>query len=407
MNSAFQVITVSQLLRFVKSVLEDQKPLADLLVAGEVSNLSLHRATGHIYFTLGTEGCTVRCVMFRRYAQALRTLPEEGRLVMVRGSATVYDRDGSVELLAYDIQTMGEGAKAQALDALKTKLSAEGLFDERRKKPFLPYPAAVGIVTSREGAALQDIIRTFSLHNRAVRLLLYHASVQGVSAPDEIIAALDALESDGECACVILARGGGSSEDLSAFNSERLVRRIAACRLPVISAVGHETDVTLCDLAADARAATPSSACRLACRSAEETLTRISSLSGELTLRIQKRLQEIQRRLENASALFSAHAPETILKKNRQNLEYLIKLLSDLQQAHTERLTARLNRAVGLLDGLNPARLLSRGYAITTKNGRAVTDIAVIAPGDMVTTAVCGGFFTSEVIRTERAGDKV
>lgn len=280
MIGGFQVLTVSQLHRYVKSLLEEQKLLTDLMVQGEVSNLSANSASGHLYFSLKDGGSLIRCVMFSRYAQGLRRLPKVGASVLVRGAVTLYERDGAFQIIVYDIQEMGAGTQSVDLEELKQRLYREGLFDPEHKLSLPEIPETVGIITSRDGAALHDVVETFRQHNPAVRLILYPATVQGAAAPATIIAALDALEQDRYCDCVIIARGGGSDEDLSAFNDEALTRRVYACRIPVISAIGHEVDYTLLDLVADARASTPTAACRVASPSREELLGEIDELRG-------------------------------------------------------------------------------------------------------------------------------
>ena len=280
--AGFQVLTVSQLHRYVKSLLEEQKNLSDLMVQGELSNVSQNSASGHLYFSLRDGGGLIRCVMFSRHAQRLRGLPQPGAMVLVRGSVTLYERDGTFQIVAYDVQTLGAGAQQAGLDQLRERLLAEGLFSPQHKLPLPRLPGTVGVITSRDGAALQDILRTFGDHNPWVRLIIYPATVQGAQAPQTILRALDQLEAEGLCDCAIIARGGGSAEDLSAFNDEALARRVYACRVPVISAVGHEVDYTILDFVADARAATPTAAARMAAPSRQELLEQADALGESL-----------------------------------------------------------------------------------------------------------------------------
>ena len=261
--AGFQVLTVSQLCRYVKSLLEEQRQLEDVMVKGEVSNLSFKQMSGHLYFSIRDEGGLVRCVMFSRYVQNLPEIPENGAFVLVRGAATLYERDGAFQLMVYDIQPLGAGQGKQDMDALKRRLQGEGLFDPARKRPLPPFPDTIGVITSREGAALQDIIRSFRRRGYGGRLILYPCLVQGAGAPASVLRALDAMEQENLCQAAVIARGGGSSEDLSAFNDEELARRVCRCGVPVVSAVGHEVDFTILDLVADARAATPTAATEL------------------------------------------------------------------------------------------------------------------------------------------------
>ena len=247
MAAGFQVLTVTQLCRYVKSLLEEQRQLGDVLVKGEVTNLAYRQSSGHLYFSIRDEGGLIRCVMFSRYVQSLPELPEEGALVLVRGAATLYERDGAFQLITYDIQPLGQGRGRRDLDALKRRLAEEGLFQGEHKRPLPRFPDAIGVITSPEGAALQDILHTFRRRGYSGRLILYPCAVQGAGAPASILRALEQLEGEGLCQAVIIARGGGSSEDLAAFNDEALAYGAYNCPVPVVSAVGHEIDYTILD----------------------------------------------------------------------------------------------------------------------------------------------------------------
>lgn len=396
--AGFAVLTVSQLHRYVKSLLEEQKQLSDLMVQGEVSNLSQNSTSGHLYFSIRDNAGLIRCVMFSRYAQGLRVRPQVGAMVLLRGSVSLYERDGSFQMVVYDLQQLGAGLQQVTLDQLREKLLAEGLFSPQHKKPIPALPQTVGIITSRDGAALQDILRTFQHHNPAVRLILYPAVVQGVTAPQAICDALDRLEGAGLCDCVIIARGGGSSEDLAPFNDEGLARRVFSCQVPVISAVGHEVDFSILDLVADARAATPTAAVQLAAPSRDALLEQVTQLEERLVSLQQQAIHRRKNRLTQLDLLLDARSPEQAVKKNRQRHEYLLKLFMHHQQGLLTRLEERLHHATGSLSRLNPAALMARGYTITTQGGRVLTRGADVQPGQHLTTRLTDGDLTSTVV---------
>ena len=391
------LISVAQLTRYVKSLLEEQRQLKDLLVRGEICDLYYRSASGHLYFSLREGESQLRCVMFSRYASQLKKWPEEGSAAVVRGTVSLYERDGSFQLIAYDIQTLGKGMHKETLEELKKRLYQEGLFDPGRKKPLPSMPRTVGVITSPEGAALQDIISTFHRLNPMVRLIVYPAAVQGDKAASSVMAALDRMDGEGLCQSCVIARGGGSSDDLSAFNDEALARRAAVCRIPLVSAVGHEVDYTILDFVADARAATPTAACQL--------MTGSVSLLREEVLRRQRRLEDsyrgklesIRRRTERLSLLLSQNSPRNELKKNRQTLEYLIKSMQDIQQRRLERLRNQTLSTLARLELVNPAALLLRGYSITWQGDRVLRHAADALPGQTLRTRLEDGEVFSSV----------
>ncbi len=404
--AGFQVLTVSQLHRYVKSLLEEQKNLSDLMVQGELSNVSQNSASGHLYFSLRDGGGLIRCVMFSRHAQRLRGLPQPGAMVLVRGSVTLYERDGTFQIVAYDVQTLGAGAQQAGLDQLRERLLAEGLFSPQHKLPLPRLPGTVGVITSRDGAALQDILRTFGDHNPWVRLIIYPATVQGAQAPQTILRALDQLEAEGLCDCAIIARGGGSAEDLSAFNDEALARRVYTCRVPVISAVGHEVDYTILDFVADARAATPTAAARMAAPSRQELLEQADALGESLLFLEEQLLDRRAGQLRQLDLLLDARSPGGAVKRNRQTHEYLVKLLVSNEEARIARLEERLRHATESLGRLNPASLMARGYTITSRSGRVLTRGADVRPGEVLHTLFEDGEVTSAVLSYEARKDR-
>ena len=258
------VLTVSQLNTYLRAVIEEDDHLSSVFVCGEISNFTNHIRSGHWYFSLKDENSILKAVMFRTANQRLRFRPESGMRVIVRGRIGVFERDGVYQLYAEDMQPDGTGALALAFEQLRRRLEAEGLFRAERKKTLPPFPATIGVITSPTGAARRDIENVLGRRFPAANILFAPVLVQGENAPEQLAAAVARMNRDGRADVIIIGRGGGSAEELWAFNDERVVRAVAASEIPVISAVGHETDVTLCDFAADRRAPTPSAAAELA-----------------------------------------------------------------------------------------------------------------------------------------------
>lgn len=403
--------TVSQLVANLKLVLEDHPALSDIWVQGEISNFK--RATsGHCYFTLKDSSAAIPCVMWRNDAQRLAQLPVDGDRVVVHGRVSIYEAQGKVQLYADELQAAGVGILYQELEALKARLAAEGLFDLERKRPLPPWPGRIGVVTSSEAAAWRDILRTLRARYPLSEVMLSPAAVQGVDAPPQIVAAIDLLNrwsSQVEPVDVILvARGGGSIEELWAFNDERVVRAVAGSAVPVITGVGHETDQTLVDLAADRRAATPTAAAALAVPDSTEVSQQVLALRGRLARAMTAQLGEERQRLDQARRALLRESPERQLAGWRQRVDELSQLLVrslghrlELQQAQVAGLRNRLV-------ALDPQRVLGRGYAIVRRADTAevVTAADQVAIGDPLRITVHDGSIDSTVTGTdqERAG---
>lgn len=396
--AGFRVLTVSQLCRYVKSLLEEQRVLEDVMVKGEVSNLAYKQMSGHLYFSIRDDGGLIRCVMFSRYVQNLRDLPENGAMVLVRGAATLYERDGVFQIVVYDIQPLGAGQGKQDMDALKRRLQQEGLFLPEHKLPLPPFPDTIGILTSREGAALQDIIRSFRRRGYGGKLILYPCLVQGAGAPASVLRALEAMEKEGLCQAAVVARGGGSSEDLSAFNDEALAYGVYRCGVPVVSAVGHEIDVSILDLVADARAATPTAAAELLVPDREALAQRVEKLREAVAARAKEQVRRQKLRLFQDMRLLSAKSPGESVKKNRQKHDYLVRLLLDTQRQKTRALRERTLSLLRQLELLNPAAVLRKGWSIATVEGKVLTTVEDVREGQELTTILADG----EVVSTVR-----
>ena len=376
-----QGFSVSEVNQYLKQLLESQSDLHHIPVLGEVSNFKRY-ASGHCYFTLKDEKSALKCVMFKSSAAHLSFTPQNGEKVVALGSISVYERDGVYQLYVSAMRRQGIGDLMQAYEALKEKLTKEGLFDESRKKALPRLPRAIGIITSPSGAAVHDIITVSRRRNKGVKLILYPASVQGEEAAGEIVHAIDFFQRNHLADLLIVGRGGGSIEDLWAFNEEPVVRAIAASKIPIISAVGHETDFTLSDFAADVRAATPSQA-------AEFAVIDVAAY-------------------RNGIVFYWDKAAKLLEKKIHEDAQLADSLQQELVQAMEAELDAkkhRLSLMAAKLSALSPLTVLSRGYTITTAAGhRAVQSVSDVSAGDTIRTTVADGTISSVVsgIKKER-----
>ena len=369
-----QGFAVSEVNQYLKQLLESQSDLHHIPVLGEVSNFKRY-ASGHCYFTLKDEKSALKCVMFKSSAVRLSFTPRNGEKVVALGSISVYERDGVYQLYVTAMRRQGVGDLMQAYEALKEKLTKEGLFDASRKKALPRLPRAIGIITSPSGAAVHDIITVSRRRNKGVKLILYPVKVQGEEAAGEIVHAIDFFQQNHLADLLIVGRGGGSIEDLWAFNEEPVVRAIAASEVPIISAVGHETDFTLSDFAADARAATPSQA-------AEFAVIDVAAY-------------------RNGIAFYLDKAAKLLEKKIHENAQLADSLQQELAQAMGAELEAKkhmLSLMAAKLSALSPLTVLSRGYTITTTAGhRAVQGASDVSVGETIETTVADGTISSVV----------
>ncbi|WP_195283379.1 exodeoxyribonuclease VII large subunit [Harryflintia acetispora] len=398
-------ITVSQLNRYVKARLDEDYRLQDLLLSGEISNFNNHYRSGHFYFVLKDKDAAVHAVMFRSNAQSLRFLPADGMKVVVRCSVSLYERDGSYQVYVREMFPDGAGALYLAFEQLKAKLSKEGLFDETRKRELPRYPQTVGIVTSPTGAAVQDMINILSRRWPLCEVRFAPATVQGDGAAGSIIAALRALTGEGKSELIIVGRGGGSFEDLFCFNDEALAREIYRCPVPVISAVGHETDYTICDFVADLRAPTPSAAAELAVPDMREVCFLLGNLEASMGDTLGRKLKGYESRLQNAAALAHSHAPMARLREAQQRVDSLGERLR-AQMAQQMRLRReRLHAQGALIESLSPLRTLARGYSVLKKEGEGVRSVSQVRRGDALTAFLADGqlSLTVEEIKKTKA----
>ena len=395
-RKAMGAISVTELNGIIKSLIDGNKMLSSVTVTGEISNFKAH-SSGHLYFSLKDEGGQVKAVMFRGSAQSLRFLPENGMRVIATGSVSVYSRDGSYQLYVNSMNPDGVGALYLAYEQLKAKLYEEGLFDADRKMPIPTCPERVGVITSPTGAAVRDIINVITRRMPSTEIILYPALVQGEGAEESLVRALGYFEKSQSVDVIIIGRGGGSIEDLWAFNGERLARMIASMTIPIISAVGHETDFTITDFVADLRAPTPSAAAELAAPDCRELLMRIS-LSHERCDRALERLIDVYReRLLAITSSESIALPSTMLA---EKYEMLRSVEDGLRLALSESIAnARSRFAViaGKLDALNPISVLSRGYSLVYKDGASVSSTESISRGDEITIKMSSGSLSATV----------
>ena len=375
-----EVITVSALNRYVKTLLDANDILFDLALRGEIANFVQNARSGHCYFTLRDEASSVKAVMFRTDARRLAFRPEEGMRVVVRCRATLYERDGAFQLYVNDMFPDGIGAAQLALEQLKARLEKEGLFDAEHKKPLPAFPKCIGVVTSKTGAALQDIRNVIARRWPSVRLLLCPVTVQGFEAAQQVAAAIRTLDQRKEVDEIIVARGGGSREDLWVFNAEIIARAAYHCKKPLISAIGHEIDYTLLDFVADRRAPTPSAAAELAVPDRAEQMRILQDLQQNIRKNMQKRfdlcynsLEQYNFVLEQSSARRNWQKKSGELQQMQQDVQH--EMCRQLQSAQQE-----LQHAAVLASSLNPYKVLARGYAMITAPDGTILSQADLRP---------------------------
>lgn len=394
------VLTVAELTRRIRERLEWDPRLQDLWVRGEVSNLRLHAPSGHAYFSLKDEQAVLRCVMFRDAVQRLAFRPADGMQVVARGRIGVYEREGSYQLYVSELHPHGVGALYVALEQLKARLAAEGLFDPARKRRLPMLPRCVGIVTSPVGAAVRDMIQVARRRFPGVSLVVAPVLVQGDGAAEQVARAIQLLNHHGGVDVIVVARGGGSLEDLWAFNDERVVRAIASSAVPVVTGIGHETDFTLADLAADVRAPTPSAAAELVVPDRRQLLLRLEGLARRLVRALETSAQARRRRLERLVGRRALSHPLDRVAAARQRVEALHRQAALAAARHLERGRGRLQAAAGRLEALSPLGVLARGYSLTrTLDGQVVRGHDEVRPGDTVEVLLQRGALDCRVLR--------
>ena len=399
------VHSVSEVNRYLKDLLSAEPILRGIAVRGEISNFKKY-PSGHCYFTLKDAGSALKCVMFRSYAQYMRFVPQNGMQVVASGSISVYERDGVYQLYAESLLPEGTGDLALAFEQLKEKLTADGLFDSSRKRPLPLFPKKIGVVTSSAGAVLRDIYRVSKRRWPSVQLVLYPVQVQGEGAAEQIAAGIDFFSRKYPVDVIIAGRGGGSMEDLWAFNEEVVVRAIAAAKVPLISAVGHETDFTLADFAADMRAATPSQAAELAVPDRSEVRRQVENLTGQLTRQMRREIVARRTRLENILQNRVLREPQSLLAERRQRLDFLLEGLQKGAKQNLQSRQHRLGLVMNRLAAINPAAVLGRGYGLLTRQDKLVTSVKSVAVNDELKVTLRDGSISVRALTIEEKGDR-
>ena len=383
-----EYIRISTLNALARQVLEQCEPLSNLILLGEISNFTRHYKSGHLYFTLKDETASVKAVMFRDKARLLGFPPQNGMLVLAYGRATLYERDGAFQVYVEFMRPFGAGAAQMAFDALKKKLEEEGLFAAEHKRPLPPVPRCIGIVTSKTGAALQDVCNVISRRWPLTKLLLAPVSVQGIEAEQSIVQGIRALDRDNRADLILVTRGGGSKEDLWVFNSERIARAAYACRKPVVSAVGHEIDYTILDYVADVRAPTPSAAAELCVPDKRQFLQEIYNLEQNIQKNIQSRLQMCYNRVNALGAGAALQAFHGSLEARAQQVDRYAAAASGAAAAAAAAREQALRSAAALAASLDPYAVLARGYAMVRDGAGNCRTVDTLHPGQNIT--LCG-----------------
>ena len=384
------LLTVSQLNRYIAFRIKEDKQLKGILISGEISNFTNHTKSGHLYFTLKDSTSSVKAVMFASAASQLRFVPASGMRVIISANVQVYERDGVYQLYVNDMQPDGIGTLYIAFEQLKERLSAEGLFDESLKKPLPEFPTKIGIVTSIEAAALQDMLNIISRRYPIAEVVIYPCLVQGASAPESICSALKRADS-GENDIIIIGRGGGSLEDLMAFNSESVARAIFNCETPVISAVGHETDTTIADYAADLRAPTPSAAAELAVPELSSLINFFNASQKVLEKKLIDKTVFLRLQLENRERSLVSAEPKNRIENSEKLLDERKHRLHELLKIQTELKSAELRAKISALDNLSPTKIMMRGYSLVYKDDKLIHSVSELKTGDNISVKLHDG----------------
>jgi exodeoxyribonuclease VII large subunit len=393
-------LTVTELTRNVKELIEHA--FGRVLVEGELSNYRRY-GSGHCYFTLKDAGAQLSGVVWRGVSERMRFKPEDGMKVVVRGRLSVYEPRGQYQIIVDHMEPAGVGALAAAFEALKRQLGEEGLFDQARKKALPPYPRRIALVTSGSGAAIRDLMKVILGRWQDVELIVAPVRVQGEGAAQEVAGAIEALNRLRAADVMIVGRGGGSLEDLWAFNEERVARAVFASKIPVISAVGHEVDFTICDYVADVRAATPSHAGEIVVAEQAAVVERLADFGHALPLALVNRLRLAREQVKSLGSSWALRAPEERVQAHRQHLDELQVRLTLLLERGLSRGRERLGNAAARLEGLSPLSVLSRGYSLTQRlrDGRLVRSWDEVDEGEEMVTRVARGKVISRVARRD------
>ena len=397
-NTGAEALSVSDVNRYIKALFNTDDLLTAVAVRGEISNFKRH-SSGHLYFTLKDGGAEIAAVMFRGDTGRLPFNPSDGMRVVAYGSVDVYERSGRYQLYVRSMIADGVGAMAEAYERLRRRLESEGLFAEERKRPIPKFPRCIGVITAPTGAAVRDILNITGRRYPQAKILIYPALVQGADAPASLRTGIEMLNAHGECDVLIIGRGGGSIEDLWGFNDEALVRAVAASDIPVISAVGHETDFTLCDFAADMRAPTPSAAAEIATPDGEAMRSYVREARKRLDRSVDIRINDSRLAAERMADALALRSPEARLARIGERLDRLGERLdSSMDRAFTQR-EMEFRALTEKLRALDPLRILDRGYsAIKDRDGKIIGRAAELRAGQRVTLVMRDGQAEAEII---------
>lgn len=392
-----RVLSVSQINFYIKSIIENDGSLQFVLVTGEISNLTVHQRSGHIYLSLKDSNSVISAVMFAGNARRLKFRLENGMKVICRGRISVYEPSGRYQLYIEDMQPDGVGALTLAFEQLKKSLAQKGLFDNAHKKPLPKFPKTIGVITSPTGAAVQDITNIIRRRFPSADIVLAPVLVQGESAPEQLVRAVNKFSASKIADVVIIGRGGGSAEDLWAFNDEQLAYAVYNCETPIISGVGHETDFTICDFVADVRASTPSAAAELAVPDRQELMSYYFKQKQYISAMLDRKIKTAQLRLENQQRRMSASSPKLKAEQLEKQLSAKSEKLTRFMNIYISNKENKLIAAKGKLDGLNPLNVLNRGYAIAEKDEKIITSSKQLKNGDDFTVILSDGKINAKV----------
>ena len=401
-----QVYSITQINEYIQSLMNADSRLVQVAVRGEISNYKCY-PSGHHYFTLKDEASALKCVMFKGSAMGLRFRPANGMKVIALGRITVYPRDGQYQLYCSAMTVDGVGDLYAAFEQLKAKLAAKGLFDPEKKKMLPKYPGRIGVVTSSAGAAIHDILRILRKRYPLSQVKLLPVRVQGAEAPEEIAAAIRYANAHDLADLLIVGRGGGSLEDLWAFNDERVAYAIYESEIPIISAVGHEPDVTIADYVADLRAATPSNGAELAVPDQEALVQNLDALSGAMASALNRQLKLADQRLKALAASPALRSPTGYLDRKEKDLQLLKGRMVAAEDRILSAGNARFVASVSKLDAMSPLKVLSRGYAMAqTEEGALLRSVSQVHPGDTITVSISDGKITASVLHGKETGNE-
>ena len=392
-----RVLSVSQINFYIKSIIENDGSLQFVLVTGEISNLTVHQRSGHIYLSLKDSNSVISAVMFAGNARRPKFRLENGMKVICRGRISVYEPSGRYQLYIEDMQPDGVGALTLAFEQLKKSLAQKGLFDNAHKKPLPKFPKTIGVITSPTGAAVQDITNIIRRRFPSADIVLAPVLVQGESAPEQLVRAVNKFSASKIADVVIIGRGGGSAEDLWAFNDEQLAYAVYNCETPIISGVGHETDFTVCDFVADVRASTPSAAAELAVPDRQELMSYYFKQKQYISAMLDRKIKTAQLRLENQQRRISASSPKLKAEQLEKQLSAKSEKLTRFMNIYISNKENKLIAAKGKLDGLNPLNVLNRGYAIAEKDEKIITSSKQLKDGDDFTVILSDGKINAKV----------